>query len=388
MSSRHLKILAVSTDYPPLIGGIATLSSQVVRELVDMGHEVRVICGKPGGSDPVTGAPCADTCPHFSTGGSLGQREWAVYRQLQQQTREFDPDLIWSSTWFPGAAMATLAGLRERGTIQCFSAYVSEIVPNTSDLKQRVKGLLGPLRTRTIRNADRILAISRYTREQVVALGASPERVSVVPGGVAPVWFGHAPATFTGEPRMITIARLDEHKGHDVVISALPELVKATPDLVWDVVGPGPQDRLRRLACELGVEKHVRFHGRMEFSAMLDLTAMATVFVMPSREMPGRPDLIEGFGLVYLEAAALGVPSVAGRSGGIPDAVEEGITGYLVEPTSPQEVADRVGRLLREPELAHRMGQVARDRAAREFTWRRVVERMLTELGPHLRAEA
>lgn len=377
------RVLVVSTDYPPLLGGIATLSSQVVRELAAQGWQVEVVCGSPGGQDPVTGDPCDRTAPHHPVGETLGLREVRLCRTLRRLIPAFDPDLIWSSTWFPGHAMVTLCPEQRRGRAACFSAYASEILPNTSDVKQRVKAMLGPLRTRTIRDADRIFAISSYTREQVIGLGGTPDRIDVVPGGVSQEWFRFR-RTQWDPHRIVTVARLDEHKGHDVVLRALPRLVRRWPDLTYDIIGPGPQERLRAIVTELDLARNVVFHGSVRFEDLLARTARAAAFVMPSREIPGRPDLIEGFGLVYLEASALGVPCVAGRSGGVPDAVPDGETGFLVEPTSSAEVEHALEKLLGDPALAARLGAAGRRRAEAEYTWPRIVERMLSLVEPDL----
>ncbi|MBM3459659.1 MAG: glycosyltransferase family 4 protein, partial [Armatimonadetes bacterium] len=337
----------------------------------------------PGGKDPATGEACDRIGPHHSVGETLVLREGRMQRVLKELIPRFDPHLIWSSTWFPGHAMVSLCPEQRRGRVACFSAYASEILPNSSDLKQRVKALLGPLRTRAIRDADRIFAISNYTREQVIQLGARPEHVDVVPGGVAREWFSFR-RTASDPHRIVTVARLDEHKGHDVVLRALPRLVRLWPDLVYDIIGPGPQERLRALAASLGVGKHVVFHGGVPFQKLLECTARAAAFVMPSREIPGRPDLIEGFGLAYLEAAALGVPCVAGRSGGVPDAVLHGETGFLVDPMSTEEVGHALEQLLGDTELAARLGANGRCRAEAEYTWPRIVEQMLERVAPLL----
>jgi UDP-glucose 4-epimerase len=126
-------------------------------------------------------------------------------------------------------------------------------------------------------------------------------------------------------------------------------LVKRWPGLKYDVIGPGDQARLRRICGELDLDSNVDFLGPLPFQELITRAAAADAFVMPSREIPGRPDLIEGFGLAYLEAAALGLPSVAGRSGGVPDAVLDGETGFVVEPTSVEAVGNAIARLLADP---------------------------------------
>ena len=99
---------------------------------------------------------------------------------------------------------------------------------------------------------------------------------------------------------------------------------------------------------------------------------------MPSREVRCGLDLVEGFVLTFLEAAALGIPSVAGDSGGVPDAVEHEVSGLLVDPTSPAEIADGVLRFLDDPAYLEKLGRQARERAQKEFTWPYLAGKMLS----------
>jgi phosphatidylinositol alpha-1,6-mannosyltransferase len=382
---RAIRLLAVCTDYPPAVGGIATLSSQTVRHLAAAGHEVKVVCGRLGGRDPVTSLPCAAAAEHIAVGERLGLREFRLARLLPHLVQTYDPDVIWSSTWFPGAAL--MAGdSRRAGRVVCFSAYASEILPSTVGLRQRAKSLLGPWRRRALAEADCILAISSFTRSALIRLGAPDDRVAILPGGVAEEWFQVRRGPQNGTPRILTVARLDAHKGHDVVIRSLPFLVRTHPDLVYEIVGAGDSTRLRRLAAELGVQKHISFRGALDREGLFEAMSSARVFVMPSRQIPGRPDLIEAFGLTFLEAAAAGIPAVAGRSGGVCDAVIDGVTGLLVDPCSPEEVGTAIHRLISNEGLADRFGTAARARAAAEFTWPRIVQRMLETLEPCLQA--
>ena len=112
-------------------------------------------------------------------------------------------------------------------------------------------------------------------------------------------------------------------------------------------MGEGPdRQRLEDLTARLGLQTQVCFLGRLALSDIVELYNLADLFVMLSREEP--PD-VEGFGLVFLEAAACGLPSVGGRSGGIPDAIEEGKSGWLVDPCNTEEIAATIIDLLKSP---------------------------------------
>lgn len=229
---------------------------------------------------------------------------------------------------------------------------------------------------RALQGATRVTSISRFTVQQLVALGVPEERLSLLyPGVRLEDWFsrgGEAEVRrrfgLEGRRVLLTVARLIPRKGHDVVLRALPEIARKVPDVAYLVVGSGPEEvRLKSLADSLGVADRVRWAGSVAHQDAVDYYRAADLFVMPNRSMPNGD--VEGFGLVFLEANACGLPVIGGRSGGTPDAVSEGVSGYLVEPTSPGEVAERVLALLEDPDLSHRLGEGGRERVARDFTW-------------------
>lgn len=369
-----MRILAVTSDYPPTPGGIARLSWCSALALHELGHEVKVLA--TGLSPEVYGE--FDRNAPFKTvrvSSRLGLREWSMYWALRQEMRDFQPDVVWSALWFPCAWLASYCPGR---ALQVMSTYGSEVLPNRSaGFKQWIKAQFGPLRSRVFRQSDWIFTLSRFTQQQVVALGAPEEKTSVLPGGVDARWFDIEPAPKNPEqPVLLTVARLDEHKGHDVVIAALPQLREEFPGLRYRIVGPaaGNWPRLESLALQLGVRDCVEYWGKVPEEELYRAYAEADLFVMASREVPGRH--VEGFGLTFLEAAALGLPSVGGLSGGVPDAVENGYSGLLVDPTSSQAVGAALACLLRDRDYLKKLGQQARKRAQEQFSWRAIGEQM------------
>jgi phosphatidylinositol alpha-1,6-mannosyltransferase len=174
------------------------------------------------------------------------------------------------------------------------------------------------------------------------------------------------------------VGRLVERKGHDTVIRAMPEVLNRVPDAAYVIVGGGPEsERLVRLAEDTGVARHVHLLGRLPRGEMVGLLSRCDVLVMPSRQVGTS---VEGFGIVFLEAGALGKPVVGGRSGGIPDAIEEGVTGLLVDPEDTVALAEAITSILADPDLAGRMGEAGRERVERLFTWDKVAERILESL--------
>jgi phosphatidylinositol alpha-1,6-mannosyltransferase len=224
-----------------------------------------------------------------------------------------------------------------------------------------------------LHGAAAVIAVSSYTERLAVAHGAEPERVHRIPPGVDfPVRaeFGRAES-----PTVVTIARLEQrYKGHDVLIRALPLVRSRVPGARLVVVGEGPmQPVYESLVHSLGLDGSVEFAGSLDDEARDRVLDRAHVFAMPSRlPLDGGG---EGFGMVYLEAAVHGLPSVAGDVAGAVDAVVHGETGLLVDPTNHVAVADALTDLLASPETAERLGRAASKRA-RQFAWPTVSRRV------------
>jgi len=273
---------------------------------------------------------------------------------------------------------AGLAGARAFGVPFVVWAHAKELLAWQSVLR------------RCLPAAAAVLVISEYTRTLVAALGVRPERTVLIP--YAPDC-GIADATTislganknTHRPTILTVARMDElYKGHDVMLRALPLIAARIPDVQWIVVGDGPlRSYYEKLARMYGVDRLVYFKGAVSRNERDHWLAACDVFVMVSRDrrIDGGG---EGFGISFLEANAFGKPVVAGRAGGSVDAVVDGITGRLVEPEDPIEVAEVVSLLLLSPELAHQLGESGRVRIQSDLSWARtaaVIEDVLLDVA-------
>jgi phosphatidylinositol alpha-1,6-mannosyltransferase len=179
-------------------------------------------------------------------------------------------------------------------------------------------------------------------------------------------------------PVLLTIARLVARKGIDTVLDALPRVLAAHPDAVYVIAGDGPEaESLKALSRRLGVERAVHFAGVVTDEELSLWYSLSDVFVMPSRSDP--PD-VEGFGIVFLEAAACERPVVAARAGGIPDAVAHGVTGVLVPPGDAAALGAELAALLADPARRAELGRRGRERVLADFTWDRVVDRTLAAI--------
>ncbi|NEB78441.1 glycosyltransferase family 4 protein, partial [Streptomyces sp. SID14478] len=171
------------------------------------------------------------------------------------------------------------------------------------------------------------------------------------------------------EPVVLCAARLVPRKGQDVLVEALPMVRRVVPGTRLLLVGAGPYERrIRQRAERNGVLGAVVFAGGRAHAELPGYYAAADVFAMPCRSRRAGLE-VEGLGIVLLEAAAAGLPVVAGDSGGAPDTVREGESGYVVDGRSPAAVADRLVRLLLDREAARDMGAKGRERVVREWNW-------------------
>ncbi|MFF7488180.1 glycosyltransferase family 4 protein [Streptomyces luteogriseus] len=233
---------------------------------------------------------------------------------------------------------------------------------------------------------DTITYLGEYTRSRI-APALTPEaagRMAQLPPGVDEKTFHpgsggdevRARLGLTDRPVVVCVSRLVRRKGQDTLIRALPRILAAEPDTVLLIVGGGPYEKdLRRLAHETGVASSVRFTGAVPWSELPAHYGAGDVFAMPCRTRRGGLD-VEGLGIVYLEASATGLPVVAGDSGGAPDAVLDGETGWVVKGGSPEEAADRITVLLGDAELRRRMGERGREWVEEKWRWDLLAERL------------
>lgn len=218
-------------------------------------------------------------------------------------------------------------------------------------------------RRRSLAQADGVVAVSRFTRDVLTQRFAVPsERIELISNGVDLHRFRPRPRPaslvarygLAGKRVLLTVGRLYPRKGMDRVIESLPGVLRYIPDLVYLVVGDGAyRPALEALARERGVQGHVVFAGAVPDDELVDHYALGDVFIMANRAMPDGDT--EGFGLVFLEANACGLPVIAGRAGGSPDAVADMVNGILVNGEDQAEVARAILRLFDDEALRHRL---------------------------------
>ena len=234
------------------------------------------------------------------------------------------------------------------------------------------------------RRADRVIANSEFTRDELLKLRVRPERIVQISPGVdvdrfrpdLPVEDLHRAIGKRPDQKLIlSVGRLSRRKGFDQIIRVLPMLAAQGIDACYAVIGIGEDRRfLEELARELGVTDRLHLLGHVSMDDLPRWYNAADVFAMPNREIDGDN---EGFGMVFLEAAACGKAAIAGRDGGTGAAVVDGVTGFRIDGRSLEQIAGILARVLGHPELAAKLGTNGTLRARAEFAWERVAEKTL-----------
>lgn len=227
----------------------------------------------------------------------------------------------------------------------------------------------------SVRRADAIWAVSRFTAGRLRADGLDPAGRTKLLSHALPPELELPPASGDDDPVVLTVGALEpamRYKGIDTLLYAWPTVSHRVPDARLVVVGDG-EDRLRleRIAEALSITGTVDFTGRVSDARLAETYATASVFALPARACTGPDARGEGFGLVLVEAAAAGLPVVAGRAGGATEAVRDGETGVLVDPREPGQVADAITELLRDRARARAMGAAGRRWVTQRFSFER-----------------
>lgn len=230
-----------------------------------------------------------------------------------------------------------------------------------------------------LRKADLVLCVSRTSEQRGIDAGnLAPHKTAVLHNCLDP-----AIQLKTGQRdedralSMLTVARItadDRYKGHRQVIESMPTLLARFPDLTYDIVGDGDdRPELEALAVRLGVRGAVHFYGIVTDEELVACYERASLYIMPSQS--------EGFGYVFLEAMAHGLPAIGGNRDASTEVIVDGETGLLVDPTSVDEICEAVTRLLADPGLRTRMGQAAARHVERHFTFPHFREDLIHRLA-------
>ena len=363
-----MRHLILTLDFPPLHdGGVARSMDETARALAASGQSVRVLTR--GRGDDVKRHDAGYPATVTRWWGHHWQRFHPFFLSLYlpRVGRAERGAVVHTSTWETAPSVQSRA--KKYGWKVIVHAQGREIAASLSSPDR-----LGRLNA-VLRSADAVLPISRHLRELVCQAGAAPERTHLispaidarrVQGGSGERF--RARHNLGSRPMLLTLARLVDRKGQDTVLRALPEILKEIPDLVYVLAGGGDyRDELQKIAREANVEKNIVFTGFVADADVPDIYAAADAYVMVSREGRETGD-IEGFGITYLEASAAGLPVIAGNSAGAKDAVEDGVTGLLVDPIDVRAVGQAIRSLFKDRDRARALGAAGKARVVRDFS--------------------
>ena len=383
----HVHVI-LSENVPPTWGGVARVAFSLGQALGEDGYEV-LLCG----FDRYVADPLYRAAPFaveaIPSRGWKRRKDWTMVVLLFRLWRRYRGRqvVLYALTW--KLARVTQMIARRLGWRLVIFVHGLEVTRWGSGPKHGA--MLAAFRA-----ADLCLGVSRFSADLLIEAGIPRERVQVLNNGVDTAYFH--PVTDGEELERIhelrrrlggddhvlilTLARVIERKGQDMVIRALAELQARRPEIVggarYVIAGRGPEgelQRLQRLADNLGVTDAVVFWGYVAAGEMRIFYNACDVYVMASRVVAGQD--VEGFGITFLEAAACAKPVIGGRSGGVPDAIADEETGFLVNPDDPRELAERLERLIADPDLRRRMGDAGLSRVRERFTIHAVKDRLI-----------
>jgi phosphatidylinositol alpha-1,6-mannosyltransferase len=371
----RVKHLLVTNDFPPKIGGIQSLLWEWWRRLPPESFAVL--------TSPYQGADEFDAAQPYRierVREPVLLPHPIMVRRIDTLAREVGADLVVLDPALPLGLVGPSLQLPYDVVLHGAEVTVPGRLPGSKQLLAHV-----------LRRARHVIAAGGYPADEAEHAAGGPLPVTVVPPGVDVDRFVPLDADDRRRARIdlgipvdaevvVAISRLVPRKGFDTAIRAIAELRRRRPDVVLVIAGRGrDEQRLRRLATEL--DAPVQFVGRVSNDDLPRLYGCADVFTMLCRNRWGGLEQ-EGFGIVFVEAAACGVPQVAGDSGGAAEAVSDGETGIvLADPDDHRAAARAFDELLADPDRRARMGVASRERAVHEFSYDVLAARLGAALG-------
>ncbi|MHB8511105.1 MAG: glycosyltransferase family 4 protein [Actinomycetota bacterium] len=364
-----MKILLVTNDFPPRVGGIQVYLDNIYRRLAER-HEVTVFAPAHPGDI------AWDARQSFRVIREPGRIYWPT-PSIASRVRSLaaDADVVVFGAALPMNFVGHLIHKPKVVHTHGFEVGAARL-PGARSLLRSVAA-----------HCELVTVVSAYCGREIEAalrrIRSKAPAIEMLKTGVDLEMFN--PTVDGSEvrkryglqarPLVVCISRLVERKGQDQIIRAMPHVISEIPDAVTLFVGGGPErDRLERLAREHRVMSHVVFAGEVPWNELPPHYAAADVFAMPCRTRKAGLE-VEGLGLVYLEAQACGKPAITGDSGGAPEAVIEGETGFVVAGLDERFLARRICELLSNPSRSRLIGEQARAFVEREHSWPDVVSR-------------
>ena len=364
------RILMVAYDFPPNWGGVATYGWELAHAFDKQGVQVDVLCQNYGPKIESSLNLIPIDLPFAGIAAVP-----ALFLKLRHQLKKQKYDWVFCNLWSPEGIAIYLANKTLSSPVPfSVSVHAMEVIDSKGSLKKRIRGQLSFLKHWVLQKAQNVFCVSEFSANLVRSLGTDNVTPEVVANGANPNRFEKSIAT-TKAPSLFTAARLVPHKGIDQVLKVIPRLLQHHPNLTYRISGTGPdQVRLQQIVANLNISKHVEFLGKITQEQLQDEYSQAQLFVMLSRQIEHQ---VAGFGLVFLEAALCGTPSLGGDSGGISDAIIEDKTGWLVDPDDSEAIYQKLNALLSHPYDLEAMGAQANRITREQRTWDHTAAKLL-----------
>lgn len=373
-----MKVIIVTPYFYPRVGGVEVYTRNIARQLKALGWKVVIVTtGKSSSmhAENFEGMKVYRLSAALTFSNTPVGFGWRG--ELKRIFKAEQPDVINAHT--PVPYLADMAQ-RASGSIPFVLTYHNDLEKDFLPSKVVVKLLNLTLIRRTLCGSTGIIAASEYYVHESRYLERYKSKISIVPPGIdlsrfnPTVTVGGELAARYESRRVIlfvgSVKKSHQHKGLDTLISAFVLIHGESPDAKLVVVGKGNGvDMYKSMAASAGVAEEVDFTGYVDDDELAQYYKLATVFAMPSTNRS------EGFGMVYMEASAVGVPVVGSKVGGVPYAVKDNETGLLVEPKNVESLHKALRSVLDNDALAKRLGKAGSARARAEFDWTLLTER-------------
>ena len=382
-----MRILILSSEFPPGPGGIGTHAYQLARYFAQQDQLVLVLTPQDYMNEAEVSAFNSNQAFSIMTlAGSKNPAEKAISRSrmLKKAIGEFKPDVVLVS----GGRSIWLSALVLRG-----KKIPWLVVGHGTEFGTKL-GIASIITRIACNQANAVVCVSDYTRARMTSLGVKRPQIAVIHNGADAQFFHLLPSVETDDFRkangvegkfvLLTVGNVSARKGQELVIRALPAVIQEHPNLVYWMAGlPSQRPELEALAVQLGVAAHILFWGRVNQETLLRLYNACDLFVMTSQQLKNGD--FEGYGIAVIEAALCGKASVVSDNSGLSEAVRDGETGLHVPQGAVEPIANAINRLMDSPELMQRLSDTAHFQAAREHTWDQVGHAYL-ELFRHIQA--
>lgn len=360
MEKRNL--LIISYDYLPSTGGIARLCREITVGLVSFYNTIKIITvDVPAVATPYNEA----SIEIIRLPAKRVHCEIATLKFIRNLKNKSTYDVL-CGIWHPEALLALLGGMKHVYIL----GHGAEFLPGASSFR---KHIWLPLYAKWIlRKARKVITNSRYT-ENLVRTIQPRASVEALPLAVNHTFF--KPNDFKlkrndATIRFVTVSRILAFKGHTFVLKTFEKLPEPLRNRIeWHIAGTGPYlTDLKKLIAQSPIKEQIYLHGFIPDEDLPQFYNTRDIFILATREEK-ESNQVEGFGLVFLEAQASGVPVIGTRTGGIPDAIEQGNGGWLFDQDDTEALSKILMNLISTPELIVKQGHCARTRVLKKCTW-------------------